>query len=162
MDYQTGIQRLLQHVPPRSTQHEELLVLQYRLTENLKSERIYGTTETIRAERAAIIYALNTIALVTAGVSFNDLTRADPPGPAQPQPPAAPALPDQVRVKNVLQEQFNREELRSLCFDLGVDWDDLEGSTLSIKAISLVGYFQRRSRLAELVAAMRTARPGAL
>lgn len=161
MDYQAGIQQLLQRVAPGSDQHTEVLVLQARLTENLKSERVYGTTENTRAERATIIYALNMIASTVAGVSFNDLALGKGLTPQQTGQPST-GVPDHVIIKRVLQGQFNRDELRILCSDLDVDWDDLDGSTLSIKAISIVGYFQRRNRLPELVAAIRTARPGAL
>jgi len=47
--------------------------LEARLLENLKDERLYGSTETIRAERAHIVGELNRLALDQVGQSFNDL-----------------------------------------------------------------------------------------
>ena len=40
-----------------------LSVLESRLLDNLKGERLYGSTETIRAERARIVGELNRLAL---------------------------------------------------------------------------------------------------
>jgi histidinol-phosphate aminotransferase len=40
---------------------DEFLVLEARLTENLRSERLYGPTETIRAERARLFSALEAL-----------------------------------------------------------------------------------------------------
>jgi hypothetical protein len=48
-------------------------VLDTRLRENLRDDRLYGSTETIRSERARIIYELNRLALNQAGPSFNEL-----------------------------------------------------------------------------------------
>ncbi len=39
----------------------------------MKDERLYGSTETIRAERARIVGELNRLALDRVGQSFNDL-----------------------------------------------------------------------------------------
>lgn len=50
-----------------------LSVLESRLLENIKDERLYGSTETIRAERARIVAELNRLALDHVGRSFNKL-----------------------------------------------------------------------------------------
>jgi hypothetical protein len=50
-----------------------LSVLESRLVDNMKDERLYGSTETIRAERARIVGELNRLALDQVGQSFNDL-----------------------------------------------------------------------------------------
>jgi hypothetical protein len=52
-----------------------LSVLESRLVDNLKDERLYGSTETIRAERARIVGELNRLALDQVGQSFNDLCK---------------------------------------------------------------------------------------
>ncbi len=48
-------------------------VLESRLLDNMKDERLYGSTETIRAERARIVAELNRLALDHVGRSFNEL-----------------------------------------------------------------------------------------
>lgn len=67
-------------------------------------------------------------------------------------------LPDPTSVRRVLVENYSLEELRDLCFDLRVDYDSLPGEGKSAKARELVGYFQRRSGLGPLVAAIRAGR----
>lgn len=71
--------------------------------------------------------------------------------------------PDLSRLHQVLQARFDREELRTLCFDLGISYDDLRGEGRSAKARELVLYMSRRpDGLARLRAAIEAARPGAL
>jgi hypothetical protein len=58
-------------------------------------------------------------------------------------------------------ESFDLEELRTLCFDLGVEHDDLGGEGRSDKARELVRRMGRRKELERLVDALRKGRPGA-
>lgn len=51
-------------------------VLESRLKDNLRDDRLYGTTEAIRSDRARIIYELNRLALNQVGPSFNELCGA--------------------------------------------------------------------------------------
>ena len=51
-------------------------VLESRLLENLQDERRYGTSETLRSERARIVQELNRLALAHLGRSFNELCGA--------------------------------------------------------------------------------------
>ena len=69
------------------------------------------------------------------------------------------AMIDRVRLRQVLSDGFNLEELRTLAFDLGVDYDDLAGGGKSAKIIELITYFERRGKYGELVQAARVARP---
>lgn len=58
-----------------------------------------------------------------------------------------------------LEASFNLAELRGLCFELAINFENLGGDTLRIKTIELVSYCQRRRLLSKLVAAcagMRT------
>lgn len=55
-------------------------------------------------------------------------------------------------------DRFNKEELRTLCWELGVDYDDLRGEGKTAKALELVTYMQRRNRLHELAAKVRALR----
>lgn len=62
---------------------------------------------------------------------------------------------DGERVKRALRkaliEHFNESELRTLCFDLGVDYDALTGDSKADKSRELVGHFWRRGHLISLV-----------
>jgi len=70
--------------------------------------------------------------------------------------PAADALA--FRLREVLDQRFSLEELKTLCFDLRVDYEDLGGEGKGGKARELVAYMQRHSNLQGLVAAIRRAR----
>ena len=48
---------------------------------------------------------------------------------------------------------FSLEELRTLAVEVGMDWDELEGTAKTPKARELIAYLQRQGRLEELVAA---------
>lgn len=58
-----------------------------------------------------------------------------------------------------LEASFNLGELRGLCFELGINFENLGGDTLQTKTIELVSYCQRRHLLARLVEACRQLRP---
>jgi hypothetical protein len=57
-----------------STMLNEFLTLESRLRENLRSAGLFGETETVRAERAQIVNALNNLAQrAKLSKTFNDL-----------------------------------------------------------------------------------------
>lgn len=56
-----------------------------------------------------------------------------------------------TRLRRILAERFDEGELRTLCFDLGVDYDSLPGRGKAEKATDLVAYLERRERIHELV-----------
>ena len=64
-----------------------------------------------------------------------------------------------THLRRMLDTRFDETELRTLCFDLGVDYDNLSHATKADAARELVSYFERRDRLPELVAMGRTLRP---
>lgn len=68
------------------------------------------------------------------------------------------AMPDRVAIRNALRDRFSAEELRTLCFDLGINHEDLPGDTKPAKAQQLVEYVERRGQTDRLVAAIRSAR----
>ena len=70
------------------------------------------------------------------------------------RPAARGTTPSPTRLRSVIAKYFNLEELRTLCSDLGVDYDNFEGGKQAI-ARELVGYFERRSDLERLVSAVR-------
>ncbi|MCP4518188.1 MAG: hypothetical protein GY824_23525, partial [Delftia sp.] len=54
---------------------------------------------------------------------------------------------------------FDKEELLTLCFDLGVDYDDLRGEGKTNKARALITFLERRGQLAELIKTCSRQRP---
>jgi hypothetical protein len=74
-------------------------------------------------------------------------------------------LPEPIReitpteLRLILTLQFDLEELRTLCFELGVDFDDLRGEGKAAKARELVLYLQRRGQLNTLIAEIKKQRP---
>jgi pentapeptide repeat protein len=74
MDYRRGLATLKARL--QASQPERIgdfTVLEARLLENLENEQLFGTNETIRAERARALFELNRLAPETIGFSFNDL-----------------------------------------------------------------------------------------
>lgn len=63
------------------------------------------------------------------------------------------------RLREILTLRFDAEELHSLCFDLGVDYDNLRGEGKAAKARELVAYMNRRNRLSDLVEVSQRLRP---
>jgi hypothetical protein len=65
----------------------------------------------------------------------------------------------QAQLLPLLDQYFDEEELRSLCFDLGVQYDNLGGRGKAAHARELIARLEREQRLAELIAAVRRQRP---
>jgi hypothetical protein len=63
------------------------------------------------------------------------------------------------RLRQVLAERFSDGELRTLCFDLGIEYDDLPGEGKADKARELVAYLERRDRIPDLKEIGRRVRP---
>ncbi len=68
---------------------------------------------------------------------------------------------DLTELRDFITKYFDYNELRDLCFDLGIDHESLPGESKSAKARELVAYCQRRNRLAELEVICRRLRPHA-
>ncbi len=64
-----------------------------------------------------------------------------------------------VGLRQVLEQRFNEEELRTLCFDMALDYDMLPAQGKGGKARELVAYLDRRNRLPELIELMQRTRP---
>ncbi len=64
-----------------------------------------------------------------------------------------------VRLRQALVERFSLDELRTLSYDLGVDFEALDGKGKAGKARELVSYMERRERLDEIVRVGRLHRP---
>jgi len=67
---------------------------------------------------------------------------------------------DPAHLRQTLYERFDVEEIKDLCFDLSIDFDDLRGE--GKKERELVAYCQRRDRLEELATRIAALRPGVL
>jgi hypothetical protein len=69
-------------------------------------------------------------------------------------PPDTPANGHQqlITLSQILKETFSPDELQTLCFTLGIPYEDLPGDTHTGKAEEIVAYMQRRQQLAELTA----------
>jgi hypothetical protein len=64
-----------------------------------------------------------------------------------------------TQLRQLLTDHFDAEELCTLCFDLGVDYDNLRGEGKTNKVRELVAYLERRGRIPELVATCHHQRP---
>ena len=58
---------------------------------------------------------------------------------------------DQIELYRILDKYFTMDELHTVCFQLGVDIDDLGGVGQSGKARALVEYLYNRGREADAV-----------
>lgn len=64
-------------------------------------------------------------------------------------------------LRRLLTDTFNDSELRNLCFDFGVDYENLSGPGKSDKVRELMLYVGRHTRSTELIAICRHLRPNA-
>ncbi len=76
--------------------------------------------------------------------------------PAQAQSAKPIDLP---RLRNLIATHFNDSELRDLCFDLHVEFENLGGAGKGDKARELTAYMDRHERIAELVTTCSRLRP---
>jgi hypothetical protein len=67
-----------------------------------------------------------------------------------------------VELRQVLAECFDKEDLRTLCFDLGVEYDDLPAMGRRNRARELVKYLEHRGRIQELIERIKQLRPDVL
>jgi len=79
--------------------------------------------------------------------------KSAPPSPVSQLPAKLAPLRDE------LAQRFTKEDLRALCFDLGVDYDDLPSATKINQSQDLILYLERTGRLDELIARCRQLRP---
>lgn len=64
-----------------------------------------------------------------------------------------------VKLKQNLSAAFSDAELREICFDLGIDYDEIQRENKREFVVELIMHFERRGRLSELVNACRQLRP---
>lgn len=64
------------------------------------------------------------------------------------------------RVRDLMCQHYNKEELRAVCFDFGLDHEAINGSgTVTEMAQSILAYFDRRQTVDLLVARLLELRP---
>lgn len=67
-----------------------------------------------------------------------------------------------TKLRDIIKEHFNVGELRLLCDDIGVKYEDLSGETLILKVQELVSYCYRHNRTQELITVCKRSRPHAM
>ena len=74
--------------------------------------------------------------------------------------PAALITPQQRKtIFDALTKRFVNSELITLVYDLGVDWENLDGDTRGEKVVALMTYCTNTRTLDALIAAIKAARP---
>ena len=63
------------------------------------------------------------------------------------------------KIRQIFATRYNESELRSLCFDLGMDYTTLPGKGREDKVIELITYFNRRKQIRELIRLGKQQRP---
>jgi tetratricopeptide (TPR) repeat protein/GTPase SAR1 family protein len=96
----------------------------------------------------------------------SDILRAmlRPTADTQPPPAIEPRPPAQVprlKLRHILDKHCNDEELRDLCFELDLDYDNLPGATKAGRLRELILHHERSGRYDELVAIVWRLRPNA-
>jgi nucleoside phosphorylase len=69
--------------------------------------------------------------------------------------------PSRFALQRVLDHYFNASELQTLCFELGIDHEQLAGANKSDKVRELITYAERHGRIGELELRCRQLRPHA-
>jgi len=64
-----------------------------------------------------------------------------------------------AELRRLLGHCFSLEEIKTLVFDLGIDFEELEGETKTSKIRSLILIMERQHKLEALIAAAARARP---
>ena len=80
-------------------------------------------------------------------------------GPVTAPPRIDPAaMQCRVQLRELLMGHFDESEVRTLCFYLGIGYEDLSGGNRSEKILSLITYVERYNRIADLLASGRKRR----
>lgn len=62
-------------------------------------------------------------------------------------------------LRKAITRYFNIAELKALCFDLGIDYQELAGDTKTEKVTSLLGFCERHGRLPDILTYLQSERP---
>ena len=80
------------------------------------------------------------------------------PAPEAPTPEAS-AQADLAKLRQMLATEFSEEELRTLCSDLDIDYDNLRGESKADKTMALIDHLRRQLRLPDLIKVGKRMRP---
>lgn len=69
-------------------------------------------------------------------------------------------IPDLAELHRLITSHFDNDELQTLCFSLGVNYDDLRGSAKVSKVRELISYLERRNLITTIIRKFRELRPG--
>lgn len=64
-----------------------------------------------------------------------------------------------IELLKFIKEKFSLEDVKTLCFDIGVNFDDIPGSTITEKSRELIIYCRNQNRLENLVDQLKRDRP---
>ena len=112
-------------------------------------------TGDFQAQNALLVTVLSALTLVFYWLKKQ--SEVEQPVPAE-SAPVSERL-NLTPLRQQINHAFNLEELHTLSFDLGIDFDDLAGQTKSAKVVSLLEYAQRHQLLPALLQALTDARP---
>lgn len=143
MNYEKGLEKLEPYIPVEEKEDDRIDFdsLRNRLLQNMKEERRYGTTETLRNDRTRIIDGLNSLARRLTQMSFTDLSLGKTPPVMPPRSSSGAVAPsssssqpsqsedtflydafisysskDKEWVRNILLPRLEQERLR-ICID---------------------------------------------
>lgn len=68
---------------------------------------------------------------------------------------------DRAQLREFLADRFNLDEMKTLCFDLGLDYEEFPHATKTEFSRELIVYFERHNKMGCLVAEMLEVRPDA-
>ncbi len=63
------------------------------------------------------------------------------------------------KLRRKISDRFSEDEIRTLCFDLDIDYDNLGGSTKNGKTRELINHIKRNGRLPDLMTLIKQERP---
>ncbi len=64
-----------------------------------------------------------------------------------------------ILLRESLSDKFNLDELKILCFDLSIDYEDIPGNTKQAKVVELLQYCERMDQMEALIARIVKIRP---
>ena len=64
-----------------------------------------------------------------------------------------------IQLLGILTQRFSEDELLTLCFELGVDYEELPASTKTGKARELIAHLDRHERIPDLIRIGKSQRP---
>jgi len=141
MNYERGLQMLETFVKPEDEESwRDFKLYKGQLLENLRDERRFGTTETLRNERFRIVDKLNPLALRLTGLSFTDLCLGKQP---------LPTVQSAVDVQEVI-ERLHRIEDK-------LDQGRVEDRQAATQILDAIAHNQvEQAKAAQMVAELRT------